>query len=205
MPDESRASRDPGRLDTERLALSTSRRGFLARLGAALGAAAAADSLGAVVRPGKADALHFCGHIYTTDSCPHPTGLPRVDLRNLPVRAADGRPVDDLGRLVDVAGRPIDEEGNPLLDAQGRPLPPAGRSRLCLDTVAELYGMHTHVDGSWYRCCGGARPATHRLLRAHAPQDQRRRGVDRVLLSRSQGLLRSLLPVPSPVLTGGRR
>ena len=35
--------------------------------------------VGAIVRPGEAEAYHFCGHIYTTDGCPHPTGLPRID------------------------------------------------------------------------------------------------------------------------------
>ena len=34
--------------------------------------------------PGEAEAYHFCGHIYTTDSCPHPTGLPRIDAHGLP-------------------------------------------------------------------------------------------------------------------------
>ena len=32
-----------------------------------------------LIAPGEAEAYHFCGHIYTTDSCPHPTGLPRID------------------------------------------------------------------------------------------------------------------------------
>src|SRR5207302_1939995 len=85
----------------------SSRRGFLARVGAAVLAAAGARTAGALIAPGEADAFHFCGHTYTTDSCPHPTGLPRIDARGFPLRARDGRPVDDLGRLVDDRGRRV--------------------------------------------------------------------------------------------------
>jgi hypothetical protein len=130
---------------------STSRRGFLARVGAALVAAAAGGS----VRPGDADAYHFCGHIFTTDSCPHPTGLPRIDAHGFPLRARDGKPVDNLGRPVDGRGRPVDERGRLLQDPDGRPLPPAPRTRVCVDAVREEFGFRTWVDGSWYRCCGG--------------------------------------------------
>jgi hypothetical protein len=140
---------------TEALALSTSRRGFLARLGAAIVGAAGANTLSALVKPGEAEAYHFCGHIFTTDSCPHPTGLPRIDLQGRPLRASDGRPVDDLGRPVDSKGRPLDDRGRLLRDPDGRPLPPARRSRVCLDGVAKRYRLRTYVDGSWYRCCGG--------------------------------------------------
>ena len=34
------------------------------------------------------------------------------------------------------------------------PLPPAPRTVVC-DRAGELYGFNAHVDGSWYRCCGG--------------------------------------------------
>jgi len=68
---------------------SSSRRGFLARVGAAVMGAAGVHSVGSLVAPGEAEAYHFCGHIYTTDSCPHPTGLPRIDAKGLPIRAAD--------------------------------------------------------------------------------------------------------------------
>ncbi len=137
------------------LARRTSRRGFLARIGRTLVLAAGGGAVAGGLRPGEADAFHFCGHIYTTDSCPHPTGLPRVDARGYPLRAKDGRAVDDLGRLVDRRGNPIDESGDLLTDPDGRPLPPAPRTRLCLDAVAQRYGLHMHVDGAWYRCCGG--------------------------------------------------
>ena len=60
---------------------ASSRRGFLARVGTAVMGVAGAKTVGSLVAPGDAEAYHFCGHIYTTDSCPHPTGLPRIDPR----------------------------------------------------------------------------------------------------------------------------
>ncbi len=146
MPERRRA--------TEELALETSRRGLLARVGAALLGAAGTSAVRAAVAPGEAEAYHFCGHIYTTDSCPHPTGLPRIDARGLPLRARDGRPVDNAGRLVDRGGFPVDEDGERLRDPDGRPLPKAPRTALCRQ-VAERYDITTRTDGAWYRCCGG--------------------------------------------------
>jgi hypothetical protein len=146
--------RDPSEL-TEALARSTSRRGFLARAGRALALAAGGSAIAAAVKPGEAEAYHFCGHIYTTDSCPHPTGLPRVDAHGRPLRARDGKPVDNLGRPIDRDGRPVDERGRPLRDPDGRPLPRAPRTNVCLDAVRERFRVRTYVDGAWYRCCGG--------------------------------------------------
>jgi hypothetical protein len=136
---------------TDRLAAGTSRRGFLSRVS---GAVMALTGASALVAPGEAEAFHFCGHIYTTDSCPHPTGLPRIDSRGYPLRAADGLPVDDLGRLIDITGRPVGEDGLPLTDTDGRLLPAASRTRVC-DAVQEEFGIATTTDGAWYRCCGG--------------------------------------------------
>jgi hypothetical protein len=136
---------------SDRLAAGTSRRGFLARVGGAVLGVAGARAL---AQPPQADAYHFCGHIYTTDSCPHPTGLPRIDARGFPLKAADGRPVDDLGRYVDQAGNPVDDDGKPLTDADGLPLPKATRTKIC-NVAAHEHGFAPHIDGSWYRCCGG--------------------------------------------------
>ena len=136
------------------LALSTSRRGFLARTARVLALVAGGSAVSALVKPGTADAFHFCGHIYTTDSCPHPTGLPRIDAHGYPLRAADGHPVDDLGRPVNSAGEPVDANGEVLTDPDGLPLPSAPRSRVCQDVVAARIDHATHVDGAWYRCCG---------------------------------------------------
>jgi hypothetical protein len=144
---------EPRRL-SDALAGGTSRRGFLARAGGWLVALTA----GTAALPDGADATqpyNFCGHTYTTGNCPHPTGLPRVDIKGYPLRAKDGRPVDDLGRVIDRDGHPLDDHGHPLRDPDGRLLPPAPRSRVCLDIVPQRYHIVTHRDGSWYRCCGG--------------------------------------------------
>jgi hypothetical protein len=139
---------------SEHVAGGTSRRGFLARTGRLLlGVAGGGFVLGAI-KAQKAEAFHFCGHIYTTGSCPHPTGLPRIDAHGFPLRAADGEPVDDLGRPVDKLGRPVDARGNLLRDPDGNPLPQAPRTRVCAKTGREN-GFHGQVDGAWYRCCNG--------------------------------------------------
>lgn len=138
----------------EGLAARTSRRGLLARVGRVLVAGSAVGLISRAVKPGEAEAFHFCGHIYTTGSCPHPTGLPRIDARGLPIRARDGVPVDDLGRRVDRAGRPVDEHGQLARDAEGRPLPVAARTTVC-GAAGDRFDFRPHVDGSWYRCCGG--------------------------------------------------
>lgn len=141
--------------DLSRIAERTiSRRGFLARLGAAVvGVAGGAAFLG----PGAdtADAHHICGHTGSTGGCPHPTGTPRIDAAGYPLRAADGKRIDDLGRPIDGRGRPVDENGRLLRGPGGRPLASAPRSRTCVDAVPERYGITAHQDGSWYRCCGG--------------------------------------------------
>jgi hypothetical protein len=138
------------------LAGNTSRRGFLARMGAALTAATAGGMVAKAIKPGEADAFHFCGHIFTTGSCPHPKGraLPRIDARGYPLDPPSGAPVDNLGRRVNKAGEPLNEDGEVLRDPDGRPLPPAPRTRVC-DETARQYGIPTTVDGGWYRCCGG--------------------------------------------------
>lgn len=139
---------------SDALADGTSRRGFLGRAGGWL-LATAAGTAALAAGEEDADAYHYCGHTYTTGSCPHPTGIPRVDIHGYPLRARDGKPVDDLGRLVDRRGHPLDERGRRLTGPDGRPLPAAPRTRVCQDGIPERYGFPTRVDGSWYRCCGG--------------------------------------------------
>jgi hypothetical protein len=139
----------------EALAAGSSRRGFLARLGGALVGASAAGVVSKAVKPGDADAYHFCGHIFTTGSCPHPTPRqPRIDGAGFPL-AVDGTPIDNLGRRVNGSGEPIDARGDALRDPDGRPLPPAPRSKVCEDVTSKRYSINTWIDGSWYRCCGG--------------------------------------------------
>ena len=139
---------------SESVAERSSRRGFLARTGRFLLAVSGSGVIAAALKAQRAEAFHFCGHIYTTGSCPHPTGLPRIDRAGFPLRASDGRPVDDLGRPVDSKGRPVDSKGEILRDADGNPLPRAPRTRICKKT-ARMHHIHLQTDGSWFRCCGG--------------------------------------------------
>jgi len=99
---------------SEAVAVSSSRRGFLARAGRLLLGVAGGGVLAGALRAQKAEAFHFCGHIYTTGSCPHPVGLPRIDRNGFPLRAMDGKPVDDLGRPVDALGRPLGSQPSGL-------------------------------------------------------------------------------------------
>ena len=132
----------------------TSRRGLLARAGEAIVALAAGRLVAAAIEPGEAEAFHFCGHTFTTGSCPHPTGLPRIDAHGYPLRARDGRPIDDLGRLIDRHGQPVDERGHALRDPDGHRLPSAPRTKICKRVGRDRH-FRTWIDGSWYRCCGG--------------------------------------------------
>jgi hypothetical protein len=150
-------------LRTDRSTLSdavvrqSSRRGFLERLGGAVIALAGAQTIASAALATDADAnpyTNFCGHTYTTGNCPAPTGLPRIDRNGYPLRASDGVPVDDLGRPVNAEGQPIDAGGSVLTDADGVPLAPAPRTKVC-ETAGEDYTVELALDGSWYRCCGG--------------------------------------------------
>ena len=116
-------------------------------------AATAGGIVGRAIEPGEADAYHFCGHIFTTGSCPHPTDLPRIDSRGFPLRH-DGEPIDNIGRVINSNGIPVGDDGQPLRDPDGRPLPPAPRTRVC-DETGRKFGFKTWVDSGWYRCCGG--------------------------------------------------
>lgn len=133
----------------------SSRRGFLEWAGAAVIALAGGRAVTGGLLPDEAEAYtNFCGHTYTTGNCPHPTGLPRVDRHDLPLRAADGHPVDDLGRPIDAQGYPLDDHGQVLRDPNGEPLSPAPRSKVC-PAAGKAHGLRLRTDGSWYRCCGG--------------------------------------------------
>ena len=115
---------------------------------------AGAGTVAALVAPGEAEAYHFCGHIYTTDSCPHPTGLPRIDSRGFPLRAADGHPIDDLGRLVNADG-PRGRRGRAAADRRRRPGAADRQPHARVRRRRRRFGIKTKVDGAWFRCCGG--------------------------------------------------
>lgn len=141
-----------------RLASRTTRRSFLATVGAtAFGLSTAKAGTGRVL-PGTEPAagwFGFCGHYWTTGSCPSPQQMPRVDQQGYPVRSDDGVPIDNLGRPVSVDGLPVDSSGAPLLGPDGELAPRAPRTRICEDWVPERFGLAAENQGSWYRCCNG--------------------------------------------------
>jgi hypothetical protein len=140
-----------------KLAESTTRRSFLGRLGAAALAVAGGSAVAAAVKPEEAEAFHFCGHIWTTGSCPSPyPPLSRIDRRGYPLHPSSGKPIDNLGRVVDSAGYALDGNGNRRRGPDGELLPPAPRTRVCEEWTREQKGLNDLVtQGAWYRCCGG--------------------------------------------------
>ena len=176
MPPVPEAERDRVGEALEGIAGSTSRRGFIARLGGAMMAATAGSVVGRAIEPGEADAYHFCGHIFTTGSCPHPTGTPSIDNDGFPVHAADGAPVDNLGRRVNKGGSPVDKKGKAMRDPDGRPLPPAPRTRVCDETGQEvrLRAPGSTAAGTAVAAAGSASSSTAAPTRTSASTATRR-------------------------------
>lgn len=137
------------------LATGITRRSFLGRLGAAVMTALGGASVAAALAPEKAEAFHLCGHIWTTGSCPSPSALPRIDRLGYPIRPSDGKPVDNLGRLVGPNGFPVNEAGERLRGPDGDLLTRGPRTRICEDWIPEQFGISAVTQGSWYRCCNG--------------------------------------------------
>jgi hypothetical protein len=140
-----------------KLAEATTRRSFLGRLGAATLAVAGGSAVAAAVKPDEAEAFHLCGHTWTTGSCPSPyPPLSRIDRSGYPVHPQSGRPIDNLGRLVDAQGYPVTSNGSRRRGPDGKVLAPAPRTRICQDWTREVKGLNDlRIQGSWFRCCGG--------------------------------------------------
>ena len=171
---------DGGRLSRalEGIASSSSRRGFLARVGKGMAAVTAGGVVAKLVEPGEADGYHFCGHIFTTDSCPHPLG--RLDAadrpRRLPARSARAasRSTTSAAASTTRASR-WTADGNALQDPDGRPLPPAPRTKVC-EEATQRDPRHPHPGRRrlvpLLRRPG---PQARRLLLDLEQADQRRR------------------------------
>jgi hypothetical protein len=120
------------------LASRTSRRSFLGRLGTGIVALSGGSVVAAVLAPGRAEAHHICGHIYTTGSCPHPFGIEaRIDKYGYPVHPKYGYPVDDKGQI--------------YTSREQR------RRRICQEVVPDKFPFtgRPRFGGGWSRCCGG--------------------------------------------------
>ena len=180
----------------EGLARDTSRRGFLARAGGVLFAATAGGVVSKAVKPGEADAYHFCGHTFTTGSCPHPSGLPRIDARGYPL-GPGGEPIDNLGRPINDQGEPVNSDGHVKRDPDGRPLPPAPRTKVC-DEVGKRFGFKHLGRRQLVSVLRRDGPKAPGLLLLQPQADQRRRRARGLLLQRPPGVLRHVLPDEGP-------
>jgi len=120
------------------LAERTSRRSFLGRVGAGIVAVLGGPFVAAALAPGRAEAHHVCGHLYTTNSCPHPFNpLSRVDRYGYPVHPKHGYPIDDKGEIYTSREQK--------------------RSKMCEEVVPKKYPFtgKPRYGGGWSRCCKG--------------------------------------------------
>lgn len=121
-----------------RLAQRTTRRSFLGRLGKAVVALTGGSFVAVALAPGRVEAYHICGHIFTTGSCPHPYHPhTRIDRYGYPVHPEFGYPVDDSGEIYTSRSQK--------------------RRKICDTVVPESYpfAAPTVLQGTWSRCCGG--------------------------------------------------
>ena len=176
------------------------RRSFLGRLGAAVLGAVGGGGVAAAVAPEEAEAFHFCGHIFTTDSCPSPFRLPRINRLGYPLRPRDGRSIDNLGRLVNGSGYPVNEAGVRLVGPDGRPLPKGPRTRICQDWVPERFHIDARIQGCVVSVLQPPDPEARRLLLPVEAKDQRGCCASRVLLRAPERVLRHVLRHGDPVL-----
>ncbi len=118
------------------LAVRTTRRSFLSRVGRAFVAITGGGLVASALAPERAEAHHICGHTYTTGSCPHPFApLSRTDRYGYPVHPIYGYPVDDDGDLY------VDRMRS--------------RRKVCQERVPDEYPFvhHPRYGGGWSRCC----------------------------------------------------
>lgn len=121
------------------LATRTSRRGFLGTVGRGVVALAGGGFVASALAPGRAEAYHFCGHTFTTGSCPHPfSPLSRVDRYGRPLHPTYGYAVDDDGERYVDPGMQI-------------------RRQMCQEVVPDVYPFvkGAMIGGGWTRCCSG--------------------------------------------------
>ena len=127
-----------------------------------------------------------------TPPAPAPPDGPAPDRRSrLPAaRLATAAPIDDLGRRSTRKGEPVDDARQGPARPRRTPAAAGSADQGLRARRRAIYGFEPHIDGGWYRCCGGH---VRKLVDccAYTPAaDQRRRGARGLLLPRPQGLLR---------------
>jgi hypothetical protein len=125
---------------TERLASRTGRRSFLGLLGRGAVALTGGSVVAAALDPQRAEARYytFCGHTYTTGSCPHPYApYTRIDRYGYPVHPKYGYPVADDGSVYTSRSQK--------------------RTKTCAGRVPKKYPFtgKPELQGTWSRCCHG--------------------------------------------------
>ena len=171
-----RAARAAAERLARRLALGTTRRSFLARVGA-LTAGWRRGAARATVPGAERSRAAGTASAATTSRparVPAPYRLPRVDARGFPLRPEDGHPIDNLGRPINGARAPIDSRGRRARGPDGRRCR-APRTRICEDWVPERHGVDAVAPGRLVPLL--QRPdaqARGLLLDEHAPHQRRR-------------------------------
>ncbi len=111
--------------------------------------------------------------------------MPRIDRKGLPLRAKDGHPIDDLGRLIDASGRAVDEDGRRSPTPTGaRCRSPAAR-RVC-DAVGELTASTPRSTAPGSAAAAGSVRKLVDCCSLQHDAHQRRRLADRLLLQGPQ-------------------
>ena len=133
-----------------------SRRGFLARVGAARDRRGRARDgrLAGRARRGRGVPL-LRPHLH--DRLLPAPDRPAADRLAAGCRcgAKDGRRWTTSAATIDEPAQPVDEDGRPLTDADGRAAARRHAARRSARRSASEYGFQTQIDGAWYRCCGG--------------------------------------------------
>ena len=173
----------------------------VARVGRGDGRWPGAGTVAGLVAPGDAEAYHFCGHIYTTDSCPHPTGLPRIDSPRPPAAGARTATRSTTSAGWSTRDGRAGRRGRAPAHRRRRPAA-ADRhaARAVCDVVAAELRHHDAGRRRLVPLLRRPRPQARRLLLAQPPPHQRRRLADRLLLQGPQGLLRHVLRHEDQVL-----
>ena len=99
------------------------------------------------------------------------------------------------------AGSPVGTDGKVLRDPDGRPLPPAPRTKVCERDRRATTASPPHIDGGWYRCCGGS---VRKLVDCCSTSNTRINGdqaLEGYCYRGPQGLLRHVLPDQGAVLS----
>ena len=186
------------------LAGDTSRRGFLARVGGALTALTAGGLVGQGDQARRGRGLPLLRpHLHHRLLPPPDRGLPRIDRHGYPLRrrATGSRSTTSAARSTTAASR-SSTDGKALRDPDGRPLPPAPRTKVCERDGAELR-LRAPRRRRLVPLLRRPRAQARRLLLATS--DKRINGdqaLEGYCYAGPQGVLRHVLPDQGALLSG---